>query len=429
MEMAMKSSDKNNSASLFLASITGLLFLFTPVYAQHYDAYYLYLGNYPDNANPGFHEDVQGISHDDNNWFITQSDADDPNPAERSLWKIPVTQDLRSVSPNAPGVIRISLDDIPQLAGKGYDHFGDISYYKNENYDGKGYIVVPVTGGPAGILAVFRSSDLVYVGHAELSSGTNAGWCAIDPEGLVYTSGATINKCEIYQLRWDLVPNEIKMELIGYFSLFDESGNPLTLTHMQGGVISEDGMLLYVVSGFYDKHYPHDGINVFNIKNGRRVAHSTNGNGHFNYEFNAGTWPGESEEPEGITIWDLDDGRAPGITGQLHVLLLDNDASADEIYIKHYTNIIYVNGAYVGEDERGRPWDPFNTVTEAVNFAWDGAKIKIQNGSYAESITFIKKIQLLAKDGTVTVGNSGRLKFDTSAAINLTGGKCFFKLY
>lgn len=376
-----------------------------------FESYYLYLGNYPDNANPGFHEDVQGITHDDNNWFITQSDANDSDPAERSLWKIPVTQDLRSVSPNAPGVIRISLDDIPQLAGKGYDHFGDISYYKNENYDGKGYIVIPVTGGPSGILAVFRSSDLGYVGHAELSNGTNAGWCAIDPEGLVYTSGGTINKCEIYQLRWDLVPNEIKLELIGYFSLFDESGNPLTLTHMQGGVISEDGMLLYVVSGFYDDYYPHDGINVFNIKNGRRVAHSTNGNGHFNYEFNAGIWPGESEEPEGITIWDLDDGRAPGITGQLHVLLLDNDASADEIYLKHYTGTIRVDGKNGNDAGLGRPFDPKKTVGSAnklVNDAvWNGARIKIKAGSYPETLTFSKRIQVLADEGPVIIGTTG----------------------
>ena len=202
---------------------------------------------------------------------------------------------------------------------------------------------------------------------------------------------------------------------------------------MQGGAISENDDLIYVVSGFYDEHYDNDGINVFDLQTGLRVQRSTNGSGYFNYEFHPG-WS-RYEEPEGITVWDVDGLGAPNVMGQLHVLLLDNDRledlpfDPDDVYIKHYTNVIYVNGAYVGEDERGRPWDPFNTVTEAVNFAWDGAKIKIQNGSYAESISFIKKIQLLAKDGTVTVGNSGRLKFDTSAAINLTGGKCFFKLY
>jgi hypothetical protein len=65
---------------------------------------------------------------------------------------------------------------------------------------------------------------------------------------------------------------------------------------------------------------------------------SSNGHGPFNYEYSP-TNPivgGLNEEPEGLTLWDLDDGRAPNIHGQLHVLLLDNDDSADEVYIKHY---------------------------------------------------------------------------------------------
>ena len=44
------------------------------------------------------------------------------------------------------------------------------------------------------------------------------------------------------------------------------------------------------------------------------------------------------EEPEGLTFWDLDaDGRAPGLRGQLHAVLLDNDLlTADDVYVKHY---------------------------------------------------------------------------------------------
>jgi hypothetical protein len=368
-----------------------------------YESYYLYLGHYPDNASPGYHEDVQGITHDDNNWFITQSDADDDDPAERSLWKIPVTHDLASVSPNDPGVLRISLDDIPALASKGYDHFGDLSYYKNENYDGEGYLVIPVAGGPAGILAVFRAGDLGFVGHAELSGGTDAGWCAIDANGNVYTSGWQVNKCEIYKLRWDLVPSEVRLQPIGEFAFLDESGNSLTLTHMQGGVISESGNLLYIVTGFYDGHYAQDGINVFDMQTGRRVAHSTDGYGHFNYAFDPGI---EGEEPEGITIWDLDDGRAPGITGQLHVLLLDNNLTVgDDVYLKHYSGIIHVDGAYTG-NEYGSPSQPFKTISKAYNQypIWDGAQMKIKSGSYPDSLILSKRIRLLAEGGTIRIG-------------------------
>ena len=43
------------------------------------------------------------------------------------------------------------------------------------------------------------------------------------------------------------------------------------------------------------------------------------------------------EEPEGLTYWDLDGRKVPGIEGQLHAILLDNDTwSDDDVYLKHY---------------------------------------------------------------------------------------------
>jgi len=393
--------------SIFVLSIAleliAIVILQVNVWPQQFEHYFLYLGTYPYSANTGYHEDVQGITHDKDCWYITQSDADDSDPAERSLWKIPISHDLSSVSPNDSGIKRISLDDITELASKAYNHFGDLSYYKNEKYDGKGYLVIPVTGSSAGIIAVFRASDLGYIGSAALSGGINPGWCAIDPEGYAYASGNNVNKCDIYKLRWNLIPTEVKIKKIGDFPFLDEYGNPLTFTSMQGGVISESGNLLYVVSGYYADHEAHDGINVFDMQTNRRVAHSTNGYGHFNYEFHAGV---DAEEPEGITIWDLDDGRAPGITGQLHVLMLDNDASADEVYLKHYTGTIHVDKTHTGSEE-GTPSQPFNSITEAYNLAWNGAKIKIQEGSYPEILTINKQLLLFSSAGSVVIG-SGR---------------------
>ncbi|MFP2932874.1 hypothetical protein ACLESO_48555 [Pyxidicoccus sp. 3LG] len=35
-------------------------------------------------------------------------------------------------------------------------------------------------------------------------------------------------------------------------------------------------------------------------------------------------------------MWNLDDGRAPGIRGQVHVLMLDvGEVSNDDLYFKH----------------------------------------------------------------------------------------------
>jgi hypothetical protein len=45
------------------------------------------------------------------------------------------------------------------------------------------------------------------------------------------------------------------------------------------------------------------------------------------------------EELEGIDIWDLDSGISPGIGGQIHLIMLDNDSGildGDDIYLKHF---------------------------------------------------------------------------------------------
>jgi hypothetical protein len=377
---------------------------------QFYEAYYNYLGNYPDGKETGWREDVQGISHDQDDWFITQTER---------LWKIPVAQDLNGVRSNDPGVLVKGLNntDMPELKREGYDHLGDPSYYE---FGDRGYVLVPITGGPQPALAAFSSDTLQYIDHAYFEGQTGAGWCAVDPGGNVYSSNnKDVSSIRRYAVDWDRLSSGIltsqgqseTLTLIGVRNLFDERGSSIRpLQHMQGGVISPSGQLLYVVAGFIsglckgpglDSPDPSWGIHVFDLSTGKRIQRSTNGYGHFNYEFNP-TAP-DCEEPEGITIWDLDDGRAPGIRGQLHVLLLDNDLDADDVYLKHYTHTIYVDRNYIG-GEKGTPSKPLNTVTEANNMAWDGARIKIKAGSYPTSVSFSKRIELVADGGRVTVG-------------------------
>src|SRR5262245_61096303 len=93
----------------------GLILAFAAVASAQpfYDSYFLYLGNHPSDANPGWHEDVQGIAHDDRHWIITQTGT---------IWRIPVWHDLNAVSPSDPGVMRRFLSSYPQLVP--YDHLG-----------------------------------------------------------------------------------------------------------------------------------------------------------------------------------------------------------------------------------------------------------------------------------------------------------------
>jgi len=64
---------------------------------------------------------------------------------------------------------------------------------------------------------------------------------------------------------------------------------------------------------------------------------------------------------------------------------------------------IHVDGGYVGT-ERGTPAEPFNTVGEANNLAWNGVRIQIQAGSYPETLVFTKELTVLATGGTVVIG-------------------------
>lgn len=361
---------------------------------QPYESYYRYLGEYPAEANPGFHEDVQGVTHDLNNWFITQT---------ATVWKIPVSNSLIEVSGSDSGVLVRTFLNYPALLGV-YDHFGDASYFE---YAGVGYVVVATTGpGQPAAFVFFRASDLAYVGRAAVPGETDIGWCGIDPQGNLYTSESQASTILKHTFDW------AELHAQGTFDLrFDEEialrnsgGGGLTLHYMQGGVFSPSGDRLYIVSGFYTDTNPDtEGIHVFDTSTWRRVEKSTNGYGLFNYEFHP-TFD-EAEEPEGLTYWDLDDGRAPGIRGQLHVFMLDNDLGSDEVYFKHYTGFVHVNQAAPLLIEDGTLGFPFDTIAEGYNFAWAGAVLNIQSAAYNETITMNKAVELVARNGMVTIGN------------------------
>jgi len=294
---------------------------------------------------------------------------------------------------------------------------------------------------PTGIL-FFKGADLTYVGRALLPSGVeDGGWVAVDRAGYIYTSPDNLTSIQKYFLRWDLLASmaqgfTVTLTLDSDIQVVDESGAPLNLGLMAGGVFSPSGDLLYIVTGAMVLDCPHGvdidedwmrangGIHVLDTRSQpwRRIQKSTNGSGYFNYKFEPDL-DGGCDEPEGITMWDLDNvpNAHASVRGQLHVFMLDNDVDQDDVTLYHYINTIYVNLSYLGE-ETGEPHKPFNTVGEANNLAWNGARIKIQAGSYSEALVFSKQIQLLAGGGTATVGTAGRISLTTSGAINICSG-------
>jgi hypothetical protein len=414
--------------------IVGMFFLLIwpqRVSAQEsYEAYYHFLGDYPYEEN-GFAGpwtgEAQGLAHDDSHWFITQNCTETADtcciPIPR-IWKIHVTEDLQAIDGDWDGsgnVLVRSLSSIPQLAG--YNHLGDPDYYM---YNGTGYLLVGIAGDTVNNgVAVFNAADLSYICHTiDLITTSQDGWVAVDrssEERFVYfpSTRNSLGHVDKYFLNWHALHTigECYISNVGSFKLVKEDGvSGFPDTHyFQGGEFSPSGDLLYMSTGRpdpdHDEGHPYpyqEGIHVFDTRTWTRIQQSTLGYGYFNFLYDP--YGIDSEEPEGLTIWDLDGGGAPGINGQLHVLLLDNDADdCDDIYLKHYraSRDIYVDSSYIIGEEHGTTNRPFRTVTAANNVAWNGAVLHIRpglTGSYPETLLFNKQMEVLATGGNVTIG-------------------------
>jgi bacillolysin len=64
---------------------------------------------------------------------------------------------------------------------------------------------------------------------------------------------------------------------------------------------------------------------------------------------------------------------------------------------------IYVDWANTGKED-GTIEHPFNTVIEGLNAAFPGDRLFIKSGSYNETITFSKEMEVIAWEGMVTIG-------------------------
>lgn len=438
--------------------------------ADGYQQYYRYISKVPDKVQgTGFHSEANGLAHDENYWYITNNDYDDLE----ALWKIPVGISLYGIDENTPGVSVVMTNEMvcPTTSGPlnlrrdlGYDHLGDLVAYE---YEGQYYLLIPIeNGGPGDAMAILRADDpqqcvgfdVLRVSATDPSELNNASaWLAVDGEGYVYTSpndwarSDGVVKLLKYSLNWaELGSSLARLTYLGSIPLLDEDGEALPQSeiagHAQGGEFSPDGELLYLVSGstqMSEDEEMHSGIQVFDTSTWRRVARSNNSEDtFFKYDFNSG-WS-EYDEPEGLTIWDLDEGRgsyqepgkSPHIQGQLHVLLLQNyvwtdPLSGHAVYIYHYTNAIHVDGSFSGTAD-GTIGRPYRTVGEALGYYdskedfnyghWTGGRIKMHAGSYAEALAISRRVQLVPWGGQAVVGSRGRLALTAGGALNVEHG-------
>lgn len=345
-----------------------------------------FLGDFPHVRKSGWSDRLQGVTHDADHWYFTQTNY---------LWKIPVTQSLElfidRIKWHGPIPVRQSLEEVARQMGlmtrklplvlekEGYFHFGDLTCYR-------GKLLVPVEGGPRPIIAVF-DTELKYLGCFHLPKvQDSAPWCAVNPQdGLLYSSNAHTDYLCKYAVPWDAlnqvspnlhqsldmtVEDALKIDYVGSLDLSDEEGSPLVLRVVQGATFSDQGLFFTLngycqVSALFEDEQEFEqwkksghsweeitGLSVFNAYSGRRLAKSVNerGTGGFRFEYHPyndrnSVWskarwncPDRAEKPEGLTFWDLDQvaEKHEALSGQLHAILQCFDGGIDDIFFKHY---------------------------------------------------------------------------------------------
>ena len=321
--------------------------------------HYEYICNYPSDREPGWSEELNGVSHDDDFWYFTQ---------KKVIWKFPVTHDLNNSCKNENVSARIYRCHYGQSCNCTKDyHLGDIECFN-------GYLFIPIASDGDPYIAVFATSNIKErvamqrMRDANSNAFSNIGWCAINPQdGLLYTSSGGLNKNSpilVYSINWNAIKERRSNFLTLYTKIFivdEESDDFITRDWMQGGCFDKEGHLFLTngaptngptkfdlgdrnVTGTYNHANKKGGITVYEIP---RLSYNPNGftrvkvlarsnqSHNFRFQFN-----GYRNEPEGITYWNLDGKGVPGISGQLHVIMLDNNGSGDDdLYFKHFRKI------------------------------------------------------------------------------------------
>jgi hypothetical protein len=400
---------------------------------NHYESAYLAQDVFPKGASsldwfPDDYE-LQGVTNDGANWFITITDQDETHGI---LWKIPKSIPLNGNVSGKPGVLKVHFNDIPELKQHNFWHWGDPDHVVFDHVD---YILVPIYS----VVACFRANDLSFVNYAEFDDNIKGGggWCAIGKDKNLYASINDPKSIAKYEIDSNiLIQTKLRnsLKFIGNYPLKKTDGSDLYLTDMQGGEFSPSGEMLYLVSGrgaclkwlgFPGASWsPRDGIHAIATENWTEMYHSSKNPDvrlAFSYDYDPTCIicyiivpvGGGTDTPEGLTFWDLEDGSAPGIKGSLHVFvdryLIGGTNCDDEIFFHHFSTNVYVDNnvkAGVEPIRIGTSKSPFNNINKAFGYypIWDGAQIVLRGGVHQlENKIINKRIKIVTEGGTAII--------------------------
>ncbi|HXW11746.1 MAG TPA: hypothetical protein VD694_03215 [Nitrososphaeraceae archaeon] len=211
------------------------------------------LAEYPDAAAPGWSNELNGVTNDGKNWYITQKDR---------IWKFPLSFDLNmdiDTDEAHPGVLNNTIPSFYNYTvGTGYyfyDHLGDLDYYQGRlyvaleghAYDHESFLELPA---PSPKIAIYDANSLAFISAADVLGYktdivSSCAWCAINPlNGLLFTSDSTPNNNTLRVYMHYLSPDgKLILNFAGYFPLVGPA-----LEQVCGGVFSKNGHLYLVTS-------------------------------------------------------------------------------------------------------------------------------------------------------------------------------------
>ena len=137
--------------------------------------FFRHINNYPSDSETVWSEELQGVTHNADHWFISQKSR---------IWKIPVGVDLNDVTDDiSRGILNIP---IPSELAIEYDHFGDLDFYD-------GYLFVGLENSVdnrTASIACFDAETLNFIGTDKVwEQNGHASWCAVNSvDNLLYSS-------------------------------------------------------------------------------------------------------------------------------------------------------------------------------------------------------------------------------------------------
>ena len=247
---------------------------------------------------------MQGVCHDDTNWFVT------------TAWRNGFEQKSRI----AKKAVNVSFNEDNFLVyrspyiDQGWRHPGDCDVFN-------GLVYVPMEPGEGfaafNAIGRFNTSDLSYhplllmPENSPQRRGGDFPWLARNPRnGLWYSSRFDATELYVYDISASAITYKGAVKL------------PQRFDHVQGGEFSPSGRLFLSMDR---------GAGLVSLELGEGLGSTA-----ALTQVLPLNWVIDDEEIEGLTVWNLEDGRAPGIRGQVHVLMIDAyEASNDDLYFKH----------------------------------------------------------------------------------------------